>query len=200
VNQGGAAPWSAVEDVEMRNNIVRHVASAIQIKLYSTPARRVTISNNLFADIDGAKWCGANCSSGHFLQVETAVGLKIEHNTVLHSGNIVSAAGVPTNGFVFTYNVIAQNQYGFHGNGRSPGSDSINFYFPNSTIRDNAIIGGDASQYKGRNLYPVSWRQLKFINPEGGDYRLRSDSPLKAKGTDGADIGADFEAIMRAVS
>jgi hypothetical protein len=200
VNQNGSAPWCAVEDVTITNNIIRHSASAIQIKLYSTPARRVTIRNNLFADIDGAKWCGANCSSGHFLQVETAVDLKVEHNTVLHSGNITSAAGVPTNGFVFTNNVIAQNQYGFHGNGRSPGSDSINFYFPNSIIRDNAIIGGDASQYRGRNMYPASWRQLKFVNPEGGDFRLRPDSPLKAKGTGGADIGADFEAIMRATS
>jgi hypothetical protein len=49
-------------------------------------------------------------------------------------------------------------------------------------------------------MYPASWRQLKFVNPEGGDFRLRPDSPLKAKGTGGADIGADFEAIMRATS
>jgi hypothetical protein len=48
-------------------------------------------------------------------------------------------------------------------------------------------------------MYPVSVRQIKFVNPEGGDYRLRPDSPLKAKGTGGADIGADFEAIRRAV-
>jgi hypothetical protein len=49
-------------------------------------------------------------------------------------------------------------------------------------------------------MYPVSWQQLRFVNPDGGDYRLRADSPLKAKGTGGRDIGADFAAIMRAVS
>jgi hypothetical protein len=141
----------------------------------------VTIRNNLFADIDGSKWCGEECSSGKFLQVSGAVELTVERNTIIHSGSIASAYGAPTSGFVFINNVIAQNQYGFQGDGRAPGSDSINFYFPNSKIRDNAIIGGEASHYKERNMYPVSWRQLRFVNPDSGDYGLRGDSPLKAK-------------------
>ena len=200
VDQDGRSPWVAVvEDVEITNNVVRQAASGIQIKFYSSAARRIVVRNNLFEEIDGVRWCGAECSSGQFLQVEAAEELRVEHNTVMQTGNIVSANGAPTANFVFTNNVIAQNQYGFHGAGRAPGSDSINFYFPNSKIRDNAIIGGEASHYKERNMYPISWRQLKFVNPEGGDYRLRADSPLKAKGTGGTDIGADFAAIMRAV-
>jgi hypothetical protein len=125
--------------------------------------------------------------------------LEVAHNTVLHTGNITSANTTPTRGFIFINNVIAQNQYGFHGDGRAPGADSINAFFPNSVIRDNAIIGGDASHFRERNMYPVSFRQLKFASLEKGDYRLRPDSPLKGKGTGGTDIGADFEAIMRAV-
>ncbi|HEV2881265.1 MAG TPA: hypothetical protein VGX24_08330 [Pyrinomonadaceae bacterium] len=199
LDQDGTAPWAVVEDVLIENNIVRHAASGIQIKLYVSPARRITIRNNLFEDIDGGKWCGADCSSGHFLQVEGAEGLKVEHNTVLHTGNVVSANSAPSTNFSFSNNLVSQNRYGFHGTGRAPGSDSINFYLPNSRIRDNAIIGGDPSHYKERNMYPVSLREIKFVNPEGGDYRLRPDSPLKAKGTGGADIGADFETIRRAV-
>jgi hypothetical protein len=199
IDQNGTAPWAVVEDVLITNNIIRHAASGIEIKLYANPARRVTIRNNLFEDIDGVRWCGAECSSGHFLQVEGAQDLKVEHNTVLHTGNIVAANGVPSTNFSFTNNLVSHNRYGFHGTGRAPGSDSINFYLPNSTIRDNAIIGGDPSHYKERNMYPVSLRQLKFVDLESGDYRLRPDSPLKARGIGGADIGADFEVIRRAV-
>jgi hypothetical protein len=199
LDQNGTAPWSVVEDVLITNNIVRHAASGIEIKLYANPARRVTIRNNLFEDIDGRRWCGQECSSGHFLQVQGAEQLTVEHNTVLHTGNVISANGAPSTGLSFSNNLVSHNRYGFHGTGRAPGSDSINFYLPNSRIRDNAIIGGDPSHYKERNLYPVSLRQLKFVNPEGGDYRLRPDSPLKGKGTGGADIGADFETIRRAV-
>jgi hypothetical protein len=89
--------------------------------------------------------------------------------------------------------LVFHNEYGFHGEARSPGQDSLDFFFPNSVVSNNAMIGGDASIYRGRNMYPGTIKQLKLLNPEGGDFRPRPDSPLKGAGTGGADIGANLD-------
>ncbi|MBD0326053.1 MAG: hypothetical protein ICV68_06470, partial [Pyrinomonadaceae bacterium] len=88
LSQGGAAPWSVVEDVEIRNNIIRHAASAIQTKYYHTSLKRVKIINNLFEDINGDKWAWQGASAGHFLQGDGVEGLEVSHNTILHTGTL----------------------------------------------------------------------------------------------------------------
>lgn len=193
-NQDGTAPWSAVQDVTFTNNIVRHSGSAFSIlgkddNYPSQQTRKITIRNNVFDDISSPNWGGR----GAFLLITGTADVVIEQNTVLQTGNITAAYGDPNTGFIFRNNVIVDNGYGFHGDGRTPGQDTLDFYFPGSIISNNAIIGGDASIYKGRNMYPASAKQLKFANPEGGDYRLRPDSPLKKAGTNGTDIGANID-------
>lgn len=69
-NQDGTVPWSVVRDVQLTNNIIRHSASAIQLlgTDYIHPSQqteRITVANNVFEDIDGAKWNGA----GWFLTI-----------------------------------------------------------------------------------------------------------------------------------
>jgi hypothetical protein len=64
-------------------------------------------------------------------------------------------------------------------------------YFPDGVVMNNAIIGGDATRLTGRNVYPVSLKQLRFVDPENGDYRLRPDSPLKKAGP--GDLGANLD-------
>ena len=58
-NQGGKAPWSTVEDVTFRYNVVRHAGSAINISGWddlqaSGQAQRIQIANNVIYDVDGA--------------------------------------------------------------------------------------------------------------------------------------------------
>jgi hypothetical protein len=154
--------------------------------------RRVTIRNNIFEDINGAKWGGR----GFFLLITDSADVVIENNTILQTGNITGAYGEANTGFVFRNNIVMQNEYGFHGDGRSPGSDALDFYFPRSVMSNNAIVGGDASLYKGRNMYPVSLKQIKFVSAEAGDYRLSPDSPLRKAGAGGADIGANIPPQM----
>ncbi len=43
-------------------------------------------------------------------------------------------------------------------------------------------------------MFPLSLKQLKFVDMEKGDYRLRSDSPLKKAASDNTDIGATLDA------
>lgn len=195
-NQDGTAPWSVVEDVQFVGNIVRHAGAGINIlgrdnNHPSGQTKNIQIKNNLFEDINGAAWSG----SGNFLVITEAANISVEHNTILQTGNITEAYGQPTTGFVFRNNIVAHNAYGFHGAGRAPGTDSLDAFFPKSIVVNNAIIGGDASQIKGRNMFPVSLKQLKFVDMEKGDYRLRPDSPLKKNASDNTDIGANMNAL-----
>jgi hypothetical protein len=40
---------------------------------------------------------------------------------------------------------------------------------------------------------------VKFVNRAVGDYRLAASSRYKGKGTDGKDVGCDFDALAAAV-
>lgn len=185
-----SGPQARVEDVEFTGNIVRGAGGALNIQGQEAKGgRRLTIRNNIFDDINGEKWGG----SGQFLIATTWEGLVIENNTIVTSGAITKAYGSPVHGFIFRHNIVPQNEYGFHGDGESPGQGALDVYFPGSIVTHNAIIGGEASRLKERNRYPVSLKELKFAGLENGDYRLRPDSPLRRAGQGGADIGANLD-------
>ena len=68
-NQDGTAPWSVVEDVTFTNNIVRHGGGGVNDARQATTnhpsqqTQRILIRNNLFEDIDAARWGGSGGSS-----------------------------------------------------------------------------------------------------------------------------------------
>lgn len=182
-----SGPQATVADVEFTNNIIRGAGGAVNMQGEEAKGgHRVTIRNNIFDDISSEKWGG----DGEFLKVTAWDGLVIENNTIVTSGAITKAYGIPTRGFVFRFNIVPQNEYGFVGDGVI-GQGAIEQYFPGSTVMNNAIIGGDSSRLKDRNAYPVSLKQLKFFDLEKGDYRVRPDSPLKKTGL--GDLGANLD-------
>lgn len=200
-NQDGAAPWSIVQDVAFTNNIVRHSAAAFQLLGvdYNHPSaqtRRILIRNNLIEDIDGARWDG----NGMFLGLSGGlIDLVIDHNTILHGGNITSVSeGAQNPGFVFTNNLMAHNEYGMHGQARGSGNDALGAYFPDFVVRGNVVAGANANTYPAGNFYPPSLDEAKFINRARSNYRLSPGSPFKNKATDSKDIGADIGAIEAA--
>lgn len=185
-----SGPNARVEDVEFTNNIVSGAGTGISIQGEEAKGgRRLTVRNNIFDDINGAKWGG----DGQFLTATTWDGLVIENNTIITTGSITKAYGKPVTGFVFRFNIIPRNEYGFVGDGESPGQKTLDSYFPGSQVSFNAIIAGEDSRLRERNMYPASLRQIKFLNMEGGDYRLRPDSPLRKAGINGVDIGANLD-------
>lgn len=134
-----------IEDVEFTGNIVRGSASAVSV--YGSEGRgghRLTIRNNIFADIDGKKWGAA----GNFLKVTTWDGLVIENNTIIQTANITSAYGEPIKNFVFRNNIVFHNEYGFTGDSTSPGQGAINAFFPGGDVSFNVIVGAEP---KGRS-------------------------------------------------
>jgi hypothetical protein len=196
-NQEGTAPWCTVEDVTFINNIVRHVAGAINIlgndNLHpSQQVKRLNISNNLFIDVNGKNWGGGN---GAFLTITEAVDITIDHNTVLQSGNILIAYGKPSAGFVFTNNLLAHNEYGVIGDGTGTGTATLERYFPDLTFKKNVLIGGQQSRYPAKNFFPANLSDIGFINLAEGNLELALVSLFKGLATDGKDIGCDINLL-----
>ena len=190
-NQDGRAPWSTVDHVRFTNNIVRHVAAGVNIsgsddRHPSGPARDIVIENNVFADVDGKAWGGP----GDFVQVgRGARDVKVERNTVQHTGRMVSAYGrEPSPGFVFRGNVLRHNAYGVMGDNASPGKVTFERYLPGAVFEQNLIAGGDRSRYPGGNQFiPAGRFDSQFADAAAGDFRVRTPGP-----------GADLDGIRHA--
>jgi hypothetical protein len=191
-NQDGRAPWSTIEDVTFRGNVVRRTASGINIlardnHARSGTARRIVVSNNLLEDVGGERWGGG----GRLLQIlDGAADVVVEHNTAFHAGNFVTAAGRPNPGFVFQNNIVLHNQYGFIGDGTGPGRATLLAYFPGAVFRRNVVVGGDAALYPDDNFFPPTVERLRFDESSGAGRRLSPSSPYRGAATDGKDVGA----------
>jgi hypothetical protein len=198
-NQDGTAPWSQVDHVVFRDNILRHAGAGFNILGYdnnfpSQQTGNVTIRNNLLYDVTDT-WGG----NGAFLQMlDGTSDVVADHNTVLQTGNVITGDGRPHTGFVFTNNIAPHNLYGVIGTNHGPGNDSLDVYFPARDFRRNAIPGASLTAYPVDNFYPAGLGDVGFINLAGGNYRLADSSPYRHSGTDGTDIGADIPAVERA--
>jgi hypothetical protein len=203
-NQQGTAPWSVVEDVTFRNNIVRHSGSGVQIlgrddTYPSEQAKRIAIRNNLFDDIDGVRWGGAD---GWLFQFAgAAADVIIDHNTAFQSGNIIMASGVPNTSVVYRDNITPHNAYGVIGTGLGPGLPTLAQYFPHAVFENNVLAGQPTYSplYPPRNFFPATLAAVGFSDLAGGDYRLAPSSPYRRGASNGGDIGVDVAALDRAL-
>jgi hypothetical protein len=200
-NQNGSAPWSVVEDVTFTNNLLRHSAGGINIlgQDYNHPSqmtRNIKIRNNLFEDIDGKAWGGGN---GVFLTITEAANVIIDHNTILQSGNIITAYGNASPGLIFMNNILRHNEYGIIGDGTATGNATLDRYFIIRKFKRNAFIGGRLSLYPGSNLYFSDIAEVGFTDLATGAYELTELSPLKGLASDGKDIGCDMKALRAAL-
>lgn len=206
-NQGGKAPWSVVEDVTFRYNIVRHANGAFNITGFddvnpSAQTARVQIVNNVFYDLDTA-WGG----SGTFLQIGSGPrDLVVERNTVVHSGTGVSVYGSrggapwPVEGFVFRDNVLRHNTYGIKGDGQANGQGTLNAYFAGLIIENNVFAGGPAAQYPGGNHFPpLADFDVAFVNASGGDFTLTGATALRVSAAGGGTVGADMAKVNASI-
>jgi len=203
-NQDGRAPWSTIEDVTFRKNIVRHAASGLNILgtddvHRSQSMKRVLIQDNLFDDVNGTTWGG----SGRLFQVlDYRVGttdVAIDHTTAFQQEDVIFAEGVAHTGFVYRNNITPRGNVGGFGGvigtGTAEGIDTLNTYFPLAEFRRNVMAGGNASIYPADNFFPLSLDDVGFVNRGAGDYRLASSSPYHNAATDGTDVGANINAL-----
>jgi hypothetical protein len=202
-NQSGGAPWSMVQDVTFTHNIVRHTGSAMNIlgtdnNFPSQQTKRILIRDNVFEDIDGAKWGG----SGRLFQlVSGTADVVIDHNTAFQSGDVITFDGTPPHQrFVYRNNLTPNNQYGVGGsNTYGDPRLTLKTYSPDGTFDKNVMIGGQASLYPPDNFLPATSQDVGFVDLAAGNYRLSSTSHYKGSGTDGKDVGADIDALDAAM-
>jgi hypothetical protein len=202
--RGDSGPQATLEDVTLANNLVEHVGFGVNILGKDTyqPSRRgrgLRIVNNLFVDVNGARWG----EDGEFIKMSDMPNVTVDHNTVLHTGNDVTVYGPVSEGFVFTNNVMAHNSYGVIGAGQSSGQGTLRTYLPGAVFRRNVIAGGSSGYpffYPDDNFFPTRLSKVGFADPAGGDYRLAADSPYRGKATDGKDVGCDFDALAAATA
>jgi len=200
VNQDGTAPWSSTQEVTFTNNVVRNSASAVNIQGTDPdhPSGQtccIAIRNNLFYKIDGPSLGG----DGTFIQVTGVSGCLIDHNTVIQSGNIVTAYGNATEGFIFSNNIVPGNSYGIKGDGTASGNSTLFNYFTNPVLKRNVMILADAQSYPRNNYYPSSLSDVGFVDLNHLNLRLSADSPFVGAGTKGRDVGADIDKIEKQV-
>ena len=194
--------WATLQNITFRNNIVRHVGIGMNILGLDTVGTTVQghdmlISNNIFEDVGGSRWQG----DGMWVKVSNFNNLTLDHNTVFQTYDIIAVYGSACTGFVMTNNIVPHNSYGIIGQDRMFGSDTIDNYFPSSTIQRNVIPGatsGYPSFYPTNNYYPSALSGVGFVNQSGHDYNLASSSSYKGLATDGKDPGADQNAVETA--
>lgn len=202
VNQDGGAPWSVSRDITFVNNIIRHSGAGANL-LGRDPnqpgdlMRRVLIRNNLWDDIDGARW---GKTHGRFLQISGAPEVMVDHNTILHTGAVITTYESPSPNFAFTNNLCAHNEYGVKGDGTAPGNGTINKYLPGAVFEGNVIAGGTNTNYPQGNFFPKSLAEVCVIDRNNGDLRFTLLKAYKARGLDGKDFGCDFAALLKATS
>jgi hypothetical protein len=201
-NQGGKAPWSVVEDVTFRYNIIRHAGGAINILGHddlqpSQQTKRIRISHNLIYDIDKNTWGG----HGDFIQMGAMPrDITIENNTVFHDGQALSVYGgkTPTGraeieNVVFRNNALRHNAYGVKGAGTNPGNPTISRFMPNGTFANNVLAGGPAGQYPAGNFFPsVIDFEAQFVNPGAENFSLVPGSNFWLLSSEGQALGADL--------
>jgi len=221
-NQDGTAPWSGTADVTVQDNIVRNAAIGIQVAARDNTSTiqvttRIAILNNVFENINSAASGGAgtlvriighNNPAGLTSTGPTSVTL--DHNTGFMSSNnngkMLEVDDISPS-FVFTNNLFPYCSYAVKGDGTADGGGTISTYFPGAIFVKNAIVGNSAgstnfSAYPG-NFFPPSWNSVGLVSYSGGlrgDYHLAPTSPYRNAGTDGADLGANIDAVGAATA
>jgi hypothetical protein len=204
-NQNGRAPWTVVQRVAFRYNLVRHTAGGVSIlgEDYLAPSlltNHISIEHNVFDDMTSATW-GAG---SRFLAIcDGGDSITVDHNTVMTTTSVVvflyggsSSSPTPITNVRYTNNMSAHNRYGFMGNNVGTGLLAIAAYWPGGVMTNNVLAGGTASSYPAGNFFPTTtaW-QSEFVNYAAGDYHLTPSSIYKGAATDGTDLGADIDRV-----
>lgn len=147
-NQDGASPWSLVEDVRFTNNILRRVASGINVLGHDDnyPSGRtqgLEIHNNLFYEIGGL-W-----GEGHLLQLlNSPADIVLTDNTAVLGAAILKMEGPAVSGMQIRDNLFVENGPGIVGTGTAPGLQSIETYLAAPRVIDgNVLIGSSSVRY-----------------------------------------------------
>ena len=191
-NQDGSAPFSTIEDVTIKDNIINGAGEGINVLGKddvhpSQTLKRLTINNNLLLNIGGQNYEGG----GYFVQINDGENISITNNTVFNKGNIATIYGKMPAAFLFRDNIVGYGNYGIHSENGITARDWQDYFINNVVINLNNASPNDI--WLPRNNFTVQTMQrVGFTNPAGNDFRLSADSSFKGKGKDKNDIGSSL--------
>ena len=202
-NQYGTAPWSVVQDVLFRSNIVKNGVSGFSLQTSddehpSQPTKRIALVNNAwsitrtFFGLTGGR-------------AGVPEDLIVDHNTAIpagYSANYIEVAHPPAMvRFRLTNNLIGFGSFGV----AAPKGDPQ--WLPGAIIARNALVnladfGDGQGPERNRPPYVDQAMYTSFPNATAAglnaDGTLTARSPNRRAGTDGKDIGVDFDELLRA--
>ncbi|HKW94476.1 MAG TPA: hypothetical protein VJX92_21505 [Methylomirabilota bacterium] len=202
-NQDGRAPWSVVQDVLFRSNLVANASSGFSLQTSdderpSQPTKRIAIVNNAW----GVTRTFFGLTGGRGGSPED---LLIDHNTAIPSGYsayYIEVGRPPAMVRLrMTNNLIGFGSFGVSSPKRDPQ------WFPGASIARNALVsmadfgdGQGATRNRPPDIDQSMYRSFPSaaaagLNPDG---TLTATSPNRGAGIDGKDIGVDFDQLLRA--
>lgn len=188
-------PFGVIEDINFTNNLVINTPNGINIlgqddiKQNTGQARRLTFRNNLFLKVTNRLLQTLQSPQDIVFEKNTALA----HTTIMFSENT-------SMGMVMRDNIFALGEYGIFGSGLGSGNAALKANFPDSIVRFNGFFGEGESLHPTGNTYLKKVEDIRFVNLAGNDYRLQSNSPLRGKGQNGKDPGADMDALQAAIN
>jgi len=224
--EGGDAPQADVSDVTIRSNYIRHTGAGISISGSDdgsgNRSKRILIQNNLLEDINGPKYGDQNVAGpndGTAFHLGEPQDVTIDHNSIFQSGAITWAYK-KMSGFRFTNNIVnslisSGGYQGIYGPGVKQGDATFAMYFPdvtdaNKQFHKNVLISGDASKYANfksmsQNYFPPKNSDVAFVDFNNGpnnllNYKLKSNSSYSKISSDGKDIAADLDELIRSLN
>jgi hypothetical protein len=198
VNQGGTAPWSALEDVLFEQNVVRDTENGFNIlgNDYANPSgrtTRLTIRNNLVL------------TPGVAFQLGGEIGdLAIDHNTIdqgytlmsVYKGTVWNAGAAAARPgtyavehLTYTNNLARHNTYGVKGQGTAVGTPSLTAHTVTYAWTNNVLAGGAGFPYPTITWFPTVAVYAQWFDT---NYHLVTGSPYISAATDGKDVGVDW--------
>jgi uncharacterized protein (TIGR03437 family) len=125
--------------------------------------------------------------------------VKLDHNTTFQTLNTYTLYGEQALGYVSTNNLTIENPWGVYGDGGYLGTAGLAKYTPSYVFTRNLMVGASSTDNPPGNFYPALVSQVGFVDFAGGNYALSSTSPYSKAGTDGKDIGVDFDQLNAAL-
>lgn len=213
-NQTGAAPWTTIDNLTIRNNLIEAFTLPFIITgggyHLAAESKNARVENNLVYGPPNLAGEAGFSSMGYVGFLRNAT---FRHNTVINShGSKLILGLAPNYGLTFKDNIFFHNLRGLqcaYGNNSTDcwpdlivdknvfinnlpeeGGISLEQRYPNSYIVSNSN-----QTYLANPTNPVGW-----VDPASGNYALGATSPYKNQASDGTDPGVNMAQLQAALA
>jgi hypothetical protein len=198
-NQDGKAPFSTIEDVTIKDNVIEGAGEAVNVlgkddTYPSQTLKNLTISNNIFLDIGAEKFEG----SGYFMQISGGENILITNNTIFNSGNVFTFYGDVPKNLLFRHNITGYGKYGIHGLNDLKSAQAQQFFRSNLFVNNRKIPDSDFI-IPPNNFSAPNFSEVGFADLAKKDFRLAASSKFRDESKRKNHLGSslDYKSIAK---